>query len=284
MYKLKNRVKIKEATLNVKNINNMVDYYTNSIGLELISKEDNKAILGIGDNILLKLHEIDADINPKLTGLYHIAYLVPSRKDLANVLFSLIMKEVEIQGAADHGYSEAIYLTDPEGNGIEIYRDRDVSEWDIKDDGQIVGVTEALYADQLLSERNTDTPVNFSDGTIIGHIHLSIKDYNDTKKFYTDILGLDNKYEFTGQAAFLAANLYHHDIALNIWNSRGMELRQDNQLGLENFVILIDNSDDFEGLKTNFEDIKDHIININDREITIKDNQNIKITFVLEVK
>lgn len=281
MYKLKDRIKIKEVTLNVKNLNQMIDYYK-TIGLELINKTDKTASLGVGENVLLNLKEIHSTLTEKTTGLYHVAYLVPTRKDLANVLFSLLVKDTEIQGAADHGYSEAIYLTDPEGNGIEIYRDKNIEEWDISENGQIKGVTEPLYANELLAQRDTDKPVQLPSGTKIGHIHLSIKDYQETKKFYTDILGFDNKYEFTDQAVFLAANLYHHDIALNIWNSKGMELRKDNQLGLDHYVIEINNREDFEGLKDNLSNVKENIITTSESNIVLKDNQNIKIKFILK--
>ncbi|MFL8968761.1 VOC family protein [Helcococcus kunzii] len=281
MYKLKDRIKIKEVTLNVKNLNQMIDYYK-TIGLELINKTDKTVSLGVRENVLLNLKEIDSTLTEKTTGLYHVAYLVPSRKDLANVLFSLLVKDTEIQGAADHGYSEAIYLTDPEGNGIEIYRDKNIEEWDINEYGQIKGVTEPLYADELLAQRDTDKPVQLPSGTKIGHIHLSIKDYQETKKFYTDILGFDNKYEFTDQAVFLAANLYHNDIALNIWNSKGMELRKDNQLGLDHYVIEINNREDFEGLKNNLSNVKENIITTSESKIVLKDNQNIKIKIILK--
>ena len=281
MYKLKDRIKIKEVTLNVKNLNQMIDYYK-TIGLELINKTDKTVSLGVRENELLNLKEIDSTLTEKTTGLYHVAYLVPSRKDLANVLFSLLVKDTEIQGAADHGYSEAIYLTDPEGNGIEIYRDKNIEEWDINEYGQIKGVTEPLYADELLAQRDTDKPVQLPSGTKIGHIHLLIKDYQETKKFYTDILGFDNKYEFTDQAVFLAANLYYHDIALNIWNSKGMELRKDNQLGLDHYVIEINNREDFEGLKNNLSNVKENIITTSESKIVLKDNQNIKIKIILK--
>ncbi|WP_282925602.1 VOC family protein [Helcococcus kunzii] len=281
MYKLKDRIKIKEVTLNVKNLNQMIDYYK-TIGLELINKTDKTASLAVGENVLLKLKEIHSTLTEKTTGLYHVAYLVPTRKDLANVLFSLLAKDAEIQGAANHGYSEAIYLSDPEGNGIEIYRDKNIEEWDISENGQIKGVTEPLYADELLAQRDTDKPVQLPGGTKIGHIHLSIKDYQETKKFYTDILGFDNKYEFTDQAVFLAANLYHHDIAINIWNSKGMALRKDNQLGLDHYVIEINNRKDFEGLKDNLYNVKENIITTSESKIVLKDNQNIKIKFILK--
>lgn len=281
MYKLKDRIKIKEVTLNVKNLNQMINYYK-TIGLELINKTDKTASLGVGENVLLNIKEIHSTLSEKTTGLYHVAYLVPTRKDLANVLFSLLVKDTEIQGAADHGYSEAIYLTDPEGNGIEIYRDKNIEEWDISENGQIKGVTEPLYADELLAQRDTDKPVQLPSGTKIGHIHLSINDYQETKKFYTDILGFDNKYEFTDQAVFLAANLYHHDIALNIWNSKGMALSKDNQLGLDHYVIEINNREDFEALKDNLSNVKENIITTSESNIVLKDNQNIKIKIILK--
>lgn len=278
MYKLKERIKIKELSLNVKNLDKMIDYYT-KIGFNLINKTNSTADLGVKDKVLLKFNTVEGEFNKKVTGLYHVAYLVPSRKDLGNILYTLLSKKIEIYGAADHGYSEAIYLYDPEGNGIEIYRDREVSEWNIKDGGKIVGITEQLLADEILEQRDKFIKDVFPHQTKIGHIHLSIKDYYETSEFYENILGFDEKFEFEGQAKFLASNLYHHDIALNIWNSKDMKIRENNDFGLENFVIELSGKEEFEGLKNNLLNYEANLLKLGDKEILIKDNQNINIKF-----
>nr|WP_276940211.1 VOC family protein [Helcococcus sueciensis] len=184
--------------------------------MDLIKKENNIAELGVGEKVLLELVQVDKEANEKLTGLYHIAYLLPTRADLGNALFSLLVRNAPIYSASDHGYSEALYLNDPEGNGIEIYADRPKEKWDIREDGTIAGYTIAIDAEGVLAEKISDAPVNLPEGTIIGHVHLSIKDLEKTKDFYTNILGFDNKFEFPRQAIFMASGLYHHHIAINI--------------------------------------------------------------------
>lgn len=275
-FKLKERLKIGKASINVKDLDLLVDFYTNKIGLDLIKKESNIAELGVGDKVLLELVQVEKESDKKLAGLYHIAYLLPTRADLGNALFSLLLRKAPLYGASDHGYSEALYLNDPEGNGIEIYTDRSKEEWDIREDGTITGYTIAMDAEGVLREKTTDIPVNFPKGTKIGHIHLSIKDLKETKDFYTNILGFDNKFEFPGQAVFLASGIYHHHIAINIWDSANMSLREDGDLGLNYFEIILEDKEDFKKLKTN---LKDNNIPIeeNGESFIIRDNQNIKI-------
>lgn len=275
-FKFKENIRIGKASLNVKDLDLLVDFYTNKIGLDLIKKDENIAELGVGEEVLLELVQVDKEANGKLTGLYHIAYLLPTRADLGNALFSLLVRKAPLYGASDHGYSEALYLNDPEGNGIEIYADRPKEEWNIREDGTIAGYTIAMDAEGVLREKTTDTPVNLPEETSIGHVHLSIKDLKETKDFYTNILGFDNKFEFPGQAVFLASGLYHHHIAINIWDSANMSLREDGDLGLNYFEIIVEDKEEFNKLKDN---LKDNNIPIEemDKSFIVRDNQNIKI-------
>lgn len=275
MNKLKNRIEITEAVLIVQNLGEMVNYYNKSIGFSIIEKTDKYALLGEENNAFLKLIKKEGNLNKNVTGLYHIAYLVPNRESLSNELFSLLSKNVEIYGAADHGYSEALYLDDPEGNGIEIYVDKPKYEWDIRENGEIAGVTETLDIRELLSKKTIDTPQNISKGTKIDHMHLSIRDLEDTSSFYLEKLGFDKKFEFPKQAVFMASGEYHHDIALNIWNSRGMELRNEEDMGLKEFTIKV-SEEDFDLVVENFEN-SDNILSKNENELKIKDNQNIVV-------
>ncbi|MFM1580778.1 VOC family protein [Helcococcus bovis] len=275
MNKLKNRIEITQAVLNVQNLDEMVNYYNKSIGFSIIEKTDKYAILGVENNAFLKLIKKEGNLNKNVTGLYHIAYLVPNRESLSNELFSLLSNNVEIYGAADHGYSEALYLNDPEGNGIEIYVDKPKYEWDIRENGEIVGATEPLDLRGLLSKKTIDLPQKISVGTKIGHMHLSIRDLDDTSSFYLEKLGFDKKFEFPKQAVFMASGEYHHDIALNIWNSRGMELRNEDDMGLKEFTIKV-SEEDFDLVVENFEN-SDNILSQNENELKIKDNQNIVV-------
>lgn len=275
-FKLKENIKIGKASLNVKNLDLLVDFYTNKIGMDLIEKENNIAKLGVVEKVLLELVQVDKEANEKLTGLYHVAYLLPTRADLGNALFSLLVRNAPIYGASDHGYSEALYLNDPEGNGIEIYADRPKEKWDIREDGTIAGYTIAMDAEGVLAEKTSGAPVNLPEGTIIGHMHLSIKDLEKTKDFYTNILGFDNKFEFPRQAIFMASGLYHHHIAINIWDSANMKLREDDALGLNYFEIIVEDEKELNRIKTHLKDNNIHIEEIDDGFI-VRDNQNINI-------
>ena len=202
--------------------------------------------------------------------------MLPTRADLANVLFSLKERHASLYGFADHGYSEALYLKDPEGNGIEIYADKDKEEWDIREDGRIVGYTRLLDREKLLEEKTSDKPINLAEGTKVGHIHLSIRDLGEAKDFYTNILGLDNKFELGGQAVFMASGLYHHQVAINSWDRVNMNLREDGDLGLNYFEIIVEDQEDFERINENFKanDIYTQEINTG---LLAKDKQNIKL-------
>lgn len=275
-FKLKENIKIGKVSLNVKDLDLLVDFYTNKIGLDLIKNENGIAELGVDENVLLELVQVDKEIDKKTTGLYHIAYLVPTRADLGNALFSLLVKKAPLYGASDHGYSEALYLNDPEGNGIEIYADRPKDKWDIREDGTIAGYTLAMDAEGVLGEKTTDIPVNLPKGTVIGHIHLSVKDLDETKDFYTNILGFDNKFEFPRQAIFIASGIYHHHIAINIWDSANMSLREDGDLGLNYFEIIVEDKEELDRIKTHLENNNISMEKVNDG-LMVKDNQNIKI-------
>lgn len=275
-FKLNENIRIGKASLNVKNLDLLVDFYTNKIGMNLIKKENNIAKLGVGEKVLLELVQVNEETNEKCTGLYHIAYLLPKRSDLGNALFSLLVRNAPLYGGSDHGYSEALYLNDPEGNGIEIYADRPKEKWDIREDGTISGYTIAMDSEDVLAEKTSDIPVNLPEGTIIGHIHLSIKDLEKTKDFYTNILGFDNKFEFPRQAIFMASGLYHHHIAINIWDSANMKLREDSDLGLNYFEIIVEDKKEIDRIKSHLKDNNISIKEIN-YGFMVKDNQNINI-------
>ena len=142
-----------KVALKVNDLKKMTQFYQEAIGLDLMEEKENSVVLGVAaDNTpLVELIQLAAPSNRKrTTGLFHLAILLPTRADLGSILYHLLTKKYAIDGASDHGYSEAIYLNDPEGNGIEIYRDKDMSDWDIRPDGKIEGVTEAMDADGVI--------------------------------------------------------------------------------------------------------------------------------------
>lgn len=223
---------VKQVKLKVENLEAMTDFYTKMIGLVLLNKTENTAFLGAQDSsetIMILEELVDPIMKNNTTGLYHTAFLLPSRKDLGNSLLWLMQNNIEL-GAADHGYSEAIYLTDPEGNGIEIYQDKPKTEWDIRGDGEIIGVTEELDGDAVVAEADRQW-LGLAPGSRIGHIHLQVADLDVTEKFYEQ-LGFSLKSNFGGRAKFFAAGDYHHHIGMNTWNSRNAALISEKQLGL----------------------------------------------------
>ena len=146
MEKYNSNIKLGTVTLNVVNIEKQIKFYTESMGMELISNDDSGATLGTKDNTpLLYLNKVEGPL-VRSYGLYHIAYLVPSKQDLANILRHFIDTHTPLEGGADHGYSNALYLTDIEGNGIEVYYDKDESTWDKREDGKIQNnLTQIIY-------------------------------------------------------------------------------------------------------------------------------------------
>ncbi len=245
---------IYSVDLNVENLGGMTTYYRDNIGLSVLEESENYVSLGIqaDQKVLVNLIKTDSkNSQTKKAGLFHTAFLVPERRDLGNILFALLQKEVAIEGASDHGYSEALYLTDPEGNGIEIYRDKPREEWDIQSDGTIKGVTEQMDAEGVLASRDDQFVNLFPEGTSIGHVHLSAADLSKSQHFYIDVLGMSLKYEFGPQARFIAAGGYHHHIGLNTWMGSNIPVREKDDLGLTRFTLNVTSREQLNALKEN---------------------------------
>ncbi|WP_086443827.1 VOC family protein [Candidatus Enterococcus lemimoniae] len=278
VYALPKTTIVKQVKLNVGNLEAMIDFYTQMIGLVLLKKEGKTAFLGAQDaseSIVVLEELVDPVVNNKTTGLYHTAFLLPSRKDLGNSLLWLMQNNIEI-GAADHGYSEAIYLTDPEGNGIEIYRDKPMTEWDIQADGEIIGVTEELDADGVVAASDGQW-LGMALGSKIGHVHLQVADLDETEKFYEQ-LGFSLKSNFGGRAKFFAAGLYHHHIGTNTWNGRNIALIGENQLGLAWYSFQLPSKEEFELFVNYLDETSIEYVNEND-QITIQDPNGMQIKF-----
>lgn len=280
-FKIDKELVIHSVDLNVSDLKGMTHYYSEKIGLDILDESNNYVSLGVkaDEQVLVNLIRTEKQ-EPKArkAGLFHTAFLVPTRKDLGNVLFALLKKDVPVEGASDHGYSEAIYLTDPEGNGIEIYRDKPQSEWDISDDGTIRGVTEQMDADGVIASRDDRLVEKMPAGTLIGHVHLSVSDLGESQAFYIDDLGMSLKYEFGSQARFIAAADYHHHIGLNTWMGAGIPKREQYDAGLTRFTLSVSSSDELERTK---EHILSHNLPIEDAGetfFTLTDPNGIRVT------
>ena len=236
-YEYKSYIYLAEAVLNVKDLASQTAFYQQIIGLEILSQTETEVVLGLGGTALV--HLIQAQESGEVRkhyGLYHLAILLPTRKALADILKHLTDLQIPLVGGADHGYSEALYLEDLEGNGSELYRDKPVSTWDIREDGRIIGVTEALAAQDVYELGERVEPFILAEGTRMGHIHLSVKDSRKSSQFYQKVLGLEDKFSVPS-ASWIAAGNYHHHLAVNEWGGKGLAPRKQGLPGLAYYVI-----------------------------------------------
>jgi catechol 2,3-dioxygenase len=227
--------------LTVADLERSLDYYRAAIGLDVLERENGRAVLGAGTNRLLILDEVPgARPAPGHTGLYHFALLVPERPALARWLAHAIRDRVELTGLSDHDVSEAIYLRDPDYHGIEIYADRPRELWEGEVGSRLT--TRPLNVDDLLGE--LDDPATaplerLPEGTRMGHVHLQVADIPSTLAFYRDLLGFDLMAALGNQAAFLSAGGYHHHVGANTWESAGGSPPPEGSASLRHATIVV---------------------------------------------
>lgn len=175
-----------------------------------------------------------------------MAIVLPSREDLGTIFRHFIDNKVPLQGASDHGYSEAIYLADTEGNGIEIYRDLPQDTWDVRPDGRIVGITEPMDAETIYAlGKKADAAYQMPLGSRMGHIHLSVRESSASSRFYQEVLAVEDKFSVPS-AAWLASGDYHHHLAVNEWGGKNLETRQEGMPGLAYYTVIYSNQEAFE--------------------------------------
>ena len=172
-----------------------------------------------------------------------MALLLPTLEDLANVFKHLLDLKIPLVGGADHGYSEAVYLEDLEGNGIELYRDKPEAEWDIREDGRIIGVTEELSAQDICQLGKEIDPFAIASGTSMGHVHLSVKNSREASVFYQESLGLEDKFTIP-HASWIASGAYHHHLAVNEWGGKDLARRENSMAGLAYYVVEVENKEE----------------------------------------
>ena len=227
--------------LTISDLARSLDFYQSALGLRVHRQDAGTAALGAGGDDLLELVELPGARPARgSTGLYHFAILLPSRLDLARALHRLAETRTPVQGFADHLVSEAIYVPDPDGNGIELYRDRPRDEW-IWDGAAVRMATDSLDVDGLLAELQGDeAPYNgMPPGTVMGHVHLHVSDLAAAQQFYCDVLGFDLITRYGGAALFVSAGGYHHHIGLNTWAGVGAPPPPPDAVGLRYFDIVL---------------------------------------------
>jgi len=229
-----------EVHLNVLDLNRAVQFYKEVIGFKVLEEATNKVVLTADGKTPLLVIEQPENVTPKearRSGLYHFALLLPKRADLGAIIKHFIQQNVRI-GASDHLVSEALYLSDPDGNGIEIYIDRDPSVWSW-DKGQVAMSTDPLDIESIIAESADQTWEGLPVGTVMGHVHLHVANLPKTEKFY-NALGFEVVTNYPG-ALFMSNGKYHHHIGLNIWNGEGVTRPTPGSVGLQSYTLIYPN-------------------------------------------
>ena len=237
-------MRIGAVRLKVRDLDAVSTFYQMALGLSAVATSDHRVTLGVGSSPLLVL-EGDSSLSPldpRQAGLFHTAFLMPTRSDLARWVAHVAEARVPLQGASDHIVSEAIYLADPEGNGIEVYADRPVSAW-LGEAGEIQMSTDPLDLPGLLQSAEGTEWSGFPNNGSIGHVHLQVGGTAEADAFYRDVLGLDIAARYPG-ASFYGSGGYHHQLAGNIWNSRRVGKRPEGMAGLDAVEILVRSPND----------------------------------------
>ena len=236
--------------LTVSNLGRSQMFYERALGLSATELDDGALALGVaGERPLIELHgdQSAPRLNRRATGLYHLAVLVPTRRDLAFALKRLADERAPLDGASDHLVSEALYLSDPDGNGIEIYRDRPRGDWPYEDD-QLQMATNALDLRGVLSEIDgAEEPQRQApSGTRIGHVHLQVAELEHSEAFYNGLLGFDVVVRGYPGALFVSAGGYHHHIGMNTWHSAGSTPPAPGSVGLRSFEVALPGGEELE--------------------------------------
>jgi len=237
--------------LKVRDLDRLTDYYRDVLGLSVLDRSREGATLGAGGVALVHLeHQPHARPDDTRTaGLYHTAFLVPTRADLARWILHVARNKVRLTGASDHAVSEAFYLDDPEGNGIEVYHDRPAETWEWTGDALKI-TTDPLDIDDILRELPDTASYDGAPGGLrIGHVHLRVGDVGRAEAFYRDGLGLDVTRRRHG-ASFMSSGRYHHHIAGNVWHSAGAGQRDPERAGLSWFSLEASDDGAFEAAKS----------------------------------
>ncbi len=233
------RTNLGHVHLTVANLDRSLKFYEQVLGFRVQKREGDSVYLGVGGEDLLLLTE-SPGVKPRprnTTGLYHFAILLPDRTSLARSLRRLVEKDYPLWGASDHLVSEALYLDDPDGNGIEIYRDRPRGEWHWRE-GRVEMDTRRLDLGGLLAEPGSERPwEGLPTGTSIGHVHLHVRDLDEAERFYHETLGFDVTTRYGDQALFVSAGGYHHHVGLNTWAGAGAAPPPDGSAGLRYFTV-----------------------------------------------
>lgn len=232
---------VSEINLKVQNLQESLAFYKETIGFKVLEQTERTARLTAdGKTVILSIEQPE-NVTPKqerTTGLFHFALLLPHRADLGKILKHFLQVKHPVQGAADHLVSEAIYLADPDGNGIEIYSDRDPSEW-TWNNNEVLMPSDPLDAEDLIANAGEGEWDGLPADTLMGHVHLHVSELKKNREFYVEGLGFQIVSRYGDHALFISEGEYHHHIALNVWNGIGAPPPPADSPGLESFTLII---------------------------------------------
>ncbi|WFA08423.1 VOC family protein [Tissierella sp. Yu-01] len=238
------KIFVTEVVIKVMDLNRAVEFYKSIMGFKVLRKKEKKVVMTVdGINPIVTLIRPD-DIVPKehrRTGLYHFAILLPTRKDLGKFIKNIREKGYPIVGGSNHGVSEALYLQDPEDNGIEVYADTPDRNWE----RTLIGVkmiTEPMDYRGLIELAGDDVWQGAPDGTILGHMHLHVSNLDESLNFYS-ALGFKLVQAMMDQAYFVSTGGYHHHIGFNIWNGKGAPPPPEDSAGMKYFTLKFPDED-----------------------------------------
>ena len=240
--------------LTVSDLDRSVDWYEHALGLRTHSRADGTAELGDGARTVLVLVE-DRNARPagRHSGLYHYALLYPSREELARATVRLMNARTLVQGASDHGTHEAIYLPDPDGNGIELAADRPRDRWPSPEEEFGRGGPMPLDIENLLATVAGEQPrAQVGEGLRVGHLHLHVASIDEGLRFYRDVLGFDVWAQIP-TAAFVSAGGYHHHLGFNTWRGEGIPAQPERTVGLRHWTVQLEREDELAEVRVRIE-------------------------------
>lgn len=275
---------VARVDLRVQDIDHALTFYRDVVGLEVAERDSERASLRTaGGPVILRLdsRDVSAPADPEATGLFHTAFRFPTRSTLGDALARVAEARLGL-GAGDHLVSEALYVDDPDGNGVELYWDRPVEKWPAPTgDAMVPMATLPVDLDGLYQAGRGDAAVGdlAPAGTDVGHVHLQVSDVDETIRFYVDVLGLDLTARMGSSAGFFSSKGYHHNIGANAWRSRGSKAAALDRAGLQRVVFGVSDQDELEQLAGRLRD-EGWPATIDDASITVLDPDGIELQFI----
>lgn len=282
MYPLYNsQIQLNEVALNVNHLLQETEFYTKGLGLQILTQSDTEVLIGVGTTPLVRLIQTNIDKSVKESyGLYHLAIHLPTREALGDFLRHAVHTSLPLVDAADHGYSEAIYLEDLEENGIEVYHDKPINVWDIREDGRIIGVTEEMAGQEIYELGHDTIPYQMPEGTRMGHVHLSARNSKESMEYLTTLLPVADKFSVPS-GSWIASGDYHHHLAVNQWGGPHLDVRAKNIPGLAYYTVETNDDSVFKDILQKATVLATTVEKRSEKEVDITDNNGITVRVTL---